>query len=454
MKTIFVSLFEGVEAKNILRTDIVPTLLRDPEVKLVLLMKSEERARLYEKEFNNPRIRYEVVPYVRARGRGLDRLFAGLKYTLLRTKSTVLQRRLQRRIGGSYAAYAFWRMANVVIARPSVRRVVRFLDFLLVRNAMYAPVFDAYRPDLVFLAHLFEEPETHILREAKRRHIKTIGFINSWDKVTERCIMRLLPDRAIVFNNTIRDDLVRHNDMALRDIFVGGIPQYDRYVKEESSSREEFLRRIQCDPKKKLLVYATNISSYSGSDWQTIDLLHALNGRGIFGEKVNILVRFRPNDLVDGVELKKRPYVRYDYPGMRFAAKRSNDWDMDEADETHLRNTLKWMDVLVCYSSSLVVDAAIFGKPIININFDPRDTVHGTPVRFYNYTKEHYAKALASGGIRLVHSEDELVTWVRRYLKEPDADAAGRKRLVSEQCQFLDGKSGERIGKFILSNLR
>jgi len=40
IKTIFITIFEGVEAKNILRTDILPTLLADPEVRIVLFTKN------------------------------------------------------------------------------------------------------------------------------------------------------------------------------------------------------------------------------------------------------------------------------------------------------------------------------------------------------------------------------------------------------------------------------
>lgn len=455
MKTIFITLFEGVEAKNILRTDIVPTLLKDSEARLVLLMKSAERINLYKKEFNNPRIIYEVVPYVRSRGRGFDRVFGALKYTLLKTKTTELQRRLEKEANGNYLAYGTGKIANRILARPMVRKIVRVLDFLLVRNTLYTEVFERYKPDLVFLAHLFEEPEIHILREAKRRKIKSIGFINSWDKVTERCIMRLLPDKAVVFNDIVRNDLMKHNDMDKNDIFVGGLPHYDQYMKGSFLKREEFFERIECNPQKKLLVYASNISAFSHSDWQMIDLLHELNSKGAFGEEINILVRFRPNDFIEEQELKKRPHLRYDYPGTRFSLKRGIDWDMDEAEEAHLRNTLRWMDLLACYSSSLTVDAVMFDKPIVNINFEATEpgSASKLPMRFYNYNKEHYAKALESGGVRLVHSEGELVQWVKRYLENPAEDAKGRERLRREQCQFLDGRSGERIGKFILANL-
>jgi len=51
----------------------------------------------------------------------------------------------------------------------------------------------------------------------------------------------------------------------------------------------------------------------------------------------------------------------------------------------------------------------------------------------------------------LVNNEKELIVWINKYLKNPEIDKEKRLALAKQQCQFLDGKSGERIGKFILS---
>ena len=70
------------------------------------------------------------------------------------------------------------------------------------------------------------------------------------------------------------------------------------------------------------------------------------------------------------------------------------------------------------------------------------------------YNTEHYQKALKTGGIRLVHSRDDLVAWIKKYLADPKIDKKERSVLVKEQCAFMDGKSGERIATAILDNLK
>ncbi|MBI4992214.1 MAG: CDP-glycerol glycerophosphotransferase family protein [Candidatus Harrisonbacteria bacterium] len=438
IKTLFLTIFEGAEARNLLRTSVAPTLLSDPEVRIVLFTKSPDRVEYYKKEFSDPRLIYEVVAPIKVEG--LDKFFAFLKFLLLKTETTDLRR------SSRFSLFASW-----LLARPAVRRMVRFLDYHLVRNSAYSRYFDAYKPDAVLLAHLFDEPEIHLLREAKKRRVKTIGFVNSWDKVTARCILRLLPDKAVVFNDVVKKEMMEHNEMAEKDIFVSGLPQYDSYFMDKNyTSREVFFNKLNLDPRKKLIVYAPLGRTCGESDWDIIDLLYRLRDSGRFGDGADLLVRFQPNDFLDEAELKKRPHLKYDYPGTRFSSTRGIDWDMNAEHLKHLRDTLHHMSLLVCYASSVSIDAAIFDKPIININFETRkpDSFEESSTKYYSFT--HYKKALATGGIRLASSEEELVAAIKEYLADSSPDREGRKRLVREQCQFVDGKAGERIGKFIL----
>ncbi|MDZ4296250.1 MAG: hypothetical protein U1A16_02675, partial [Patescibacteria group bacterium] len=431
MKTIFITIFEGVEAKNILRTPVFATLLAVPDVRVVLLTKNPERVAYLRNEFHDPRMIYEVVK--RPAVRGLDRLFSRLKFTLLKTESTAMARRMAYEDGGSAFAYYAGRIASALGARPWVRTIVRALDYALVRDDTYAPLFDRYKPDLVFCAHLFDEPEVHLVREARRRGVRTAGLVNSWDKVTARAIMRLLPDQLIVFNEVVKDEVMAHNEMAAQDIYVAGQPNYDGHFQPVPSPREDLFSRIGLSPASRLIVYAPMGSAFSDADWDMTDLLERFAEGGQFGPGAALLVRFQPNDFIDEAELRKRPWLHYDYPGRRFSGERGVDWDMDSRDLQHLIDTLYHSALLICYASSMSVDAAIFDKPVININFEIRPSARRSksPTQFYRRT--HYAKALATGGIRLVSSSDDLIRWVRRYLEDPSLDAEGRRRLVAQQ---------------------
>ena len=129
IKTIFLTIFEGVEAKNLLRTSVLPTLLADPSVRIVLFTKSSEKVEYYRKEFPNPRLIYEVVS--RQPISGWDAIFAKLKFTLLRTATTDLKRRLNYQCEKPFFRYFGGLFANRLLAWPIVRKII--LVFWLIK---------------------------------------------------------------------------------------------------------------------------------------------------------------------------------------------------------------------------------------------------------------------------------------------------------------------------------
>lgn len=452
MKTIFITIFEGVEVKNILRTPIIEHLLKDAQVRIVLFTKNKEKVEYYQKEFSDNRFIFEVVEWKFTSK--LDKFFSKLKFILLRTKTTNLKRRMAFQLEGNYVRYVCGHILNYLLARSFVRKITRFLDFKFLIDATYSEFFDKYKPDVVLLAHLFDEPEITLLREAKRRKVPSIGFINSWDKVTSRAIMRLLPDIAIVFNHIVKEELVEYNEMDSKKIVVAGLPQSDVFFTTKPVQREEFFKRIGIHPDKKLIVYASMGRAFSVSDWDMIDYLRSLVEGNLLKYECDLLVRFQPNDFVDNEELEKRPQLKYDLPGIRFGTKRGVDWDMNTNDIESLKNTLYHMSILVSYASSISIDAAVFNKPVININFEIKENniLFKSPTQYYE--SEHYLKALHTGGITLVKSKDDLIQSINSYLDNPDLQSTERKRLISEQYVFTDGNSGKRITECILNQIK
>jgi hypothetical protein len=451
VKNIFFAMFEGVESKNILRTGIVEKVLEgDLKNRAILFMKNKERAEYYAKQFPNPRIIYEVVE---PDSLGTtDRIFSSLKFKFLQTETTDLRAKMMEEDKG-VIYYYYSILIHRILARPFFVLLFRWFDFKIVKNNSFDTFFEKYKPSLVFLANLFEDHEVNLLRAAKKNNVFSIGLINSWDRVTARCILRLLPNKLIVFNDAVKEEVVETNYVKPTDIFVSGLPQYDYYFLPVESRRGDFLEKVGLGEDDKVIFYSPIGGMFSNSDWEMIDLLHRLNNEGKFGENVKIFVSFPPNDFIKEEELKKRPWLLYQYIGVRFSKVRSTDWDITSRDLENLKNLLFHTSVVICYASSLSVDAAVFDKPVININFEVKEngSLSKSPTVFYQMT--HYKKALAVGGIRLVNNENELIEWVRKYLENPSLDRDGRRRLVERQCKYVDGKSVDRITSYINSFL-
>ena len=450
MKTILITLFQGVEAKSVLRTSICKNLVSQPNLKVVFLVGSKERVEYYKKEFNHSNVVYEIV--LTPKFGFWDNFFTNLSFRLLKTETIALRQRMILEENKNYLAYFFNWILNSLLARSWVRKLVRWLDYFIVRDNFFVSYFEKYKPSVVFFAHLFDGLEINLLKEAKRRNIKTIGFINSWDKLTARNIIRVLPDKLLVFNNLVKEEAIKHADMAGKNIYVTGIPSYDWHVNYKPLSREDFFKTKQLDLNKNLVVYAPMGKTFSNSDWEVIDFLESNIKSGQI-KNAQLMVRFQPNDFVDELELKKRSWLVYDYPGIRFSGKRGVDWDMSFGDIKGLTDTLANTDVFICYASSMSIDAAIFDKPVINIDFEVknRELMSKSPTYFYKMT--HYQNAVKSGGISYPKNKEDFINQINLYLNNPALDRVGRQRLVKEQCWKVDGKSSERVANIILESL-
>src|SRR3989344_5475524 len=105
-ETIFITIFQWAEARNILRTDIYRELAKRPDIRLVLFTASQAKKEYYEKEFNGPNIVYEVVEDYTAGG--LQRFFGAVKFNLINTATIDVKRRLAFQNDRSYLKF-IWR---------------------------------------------------------------------------------------------------------------------------------------------------------------------------------------------------------------------------------------------------------------------------------------------------------------------------------------------------------
>jgi CDP-glycerol glycerophosphotransferase (TagB/SpsB family) len=104
-------------------------------------------------------------------------------------------------------------------------------------------------------------------------------------------------------------------------------------------------------------------------------------------------------------------------------------------------------------ASTIAVEAAIFDTPVVNVSFDGETPAEWTRSarRYLRFT--HFANVTRHGAVKLAESPAQLVSAVAQYLVDPTADAEGRRRVVREQCEFVDGRSSERVATAVIATL-
>lgn len=358
------------------------------------------------------------------------------------------------------------RSALGALGRPGQDVVLAALRVLTRWTApdLYAEAFGRYRPDLVVgtRALTMSGPhahssarylDRHLLLSAARRGVPTMVLVSSWDNLTTSGFLAVDVDRITVWNEIMKEQAVTIHGVSPQRVVVTGAPQHDLFARAGGfKEREAYFRDLGLDPARPLIVYTTGTEGTVPREPEVVSRLEEAL-RGELGDGFQLLVRVHQLDQVQRYDLLRgRPGVALDHAG-RPRVGDYHDRDFDRSASEHLADTLRHADVVVNTASTISIDAASVGTPVVCLDFDAEAGLpyHRSVSRFYDFT--HQKPIVASGGVARARSPGEAVAAITRYLEDPSRDAEGRGRLVREQCHVLDGHSGRRVGTAVLEAL-
>jgi len=451
MRTIFISAFNPFILRNILLSDALTILKKQSDLRIVVLV-PEYKVNFFKKEIGSPNTVIEGFKTQNITRQ--DALFRFIMSSLANTSTLRVHKKVEFLRSGRYLRYlTSMVLMNFLSYSKTFKRLMRTCDFLTLNKIKFSPLFERYYPDLVFTTDVFNDDDVYLLAESRRRRVKTISMVRSWDNFTTKGVFRIKPDSLIVHNEIIRDEAVRYGDMKSADIIISGIPNYDRYFKGGRMTRQAFFKKIGLDSKRKLILFSPFGNRFSETDWQIMSILKEIIKSKLI-PPAQVLVRFTPNDKVELGDFVPNQYFYIDKPGHQFKAGVFRDQELTHADMEWLADSLYHSDVLVAGGASIGIDAAIFGKPTILIHFDGlEDKPYAQSAkRFSNYSHGTQV-TLKTGALRSAGSREELKQHLLDYLVNPMLDSDNRARMVQEQCWRLDGRAGERIGQAILAEL-
>ena len=441
-KTIFVTSFYGFIGRNLLSSGVLDIFGREPDLRIVIFIPLEKKE-LYQKLFPSDKIIVEGIDGTRRVskiGRFLGTVFA--------FSSDVHCWRMERasfwRRGKYLHAALLWLLSKLGHLK-AFRQLVRWLDYVLAPKNFYKEYFDKYKPDLIFATDIFRDQDIYLMREARSRGVFVLGMVRSWDNINSKGLNRIIPDKTVVNSPVIRNEAIECCDIEPNDIYVVGVPHYDRYVTERRASRAEFFKKLDLDPNKKMVLISPPIITYTYDpiapaivkaleflDLQVVVRLHMM-GKSNIGDLQSV-----PSKIVIDAPDKIRDPIHADITVM----------DKD----AYLADLLYHSDVVISHISTLTIDAAVFNRPSIFIGFDVTPKPYHESLRWF-HDMEYLKRVCETGGVRLAENLNQLVEYVREYIANPQLDEEGRKNIVNNYCWKLDGKSSKRLVDAILSCL-
>ncbi len=453
-KTIFFSVSSRIGMRNLMLVPggVFDLLKKDKENKIVVLISKKLRLK-YKEYFDEQCAEKNVVLEIIEKDfqkTFIQSVFTFFYSYLVFTKTTRLLAskgaRADKVAKGSTYAYPFkWLNYKLFGRFRWIKKVfVPKLYMLLFKKRPYLKLFDTYKPDLVFLPNIAHSPDLDLLAEARRRNIKNVGMVGSWDHFN-KYFVPLRSDILLAWSNVIKEEAVKYEAYEESQIKLTGFPQFDPYVDRKNIiPRDEFLSQLNLPVNKKVIFFASE-GAYCLDGPDIIDMMLKWIEEGSIAPSV-IILRLYP-----GVPKEEQTYAKYlDHPLIHIDE--TDNWSSTE-NLMHFINILYHCDVSISTYSTIAIEASIFDKPLINISFDGyhKREPHRSVKRLVNFSHfEHITKA---GGLSTVNSEEELLRVLKNYLDDGHLYARERESLRERMCWKLDGQSSARIVDYVLQYL-
>lgn len=457
MKTIFVTVFHSFISKNILNTDVFKNILQTEDLRIVLLVpfnKKDFFENIYsEKNIIIEGIDREIVFDKR------ERFFDRVAKLLINSHYLHYKRRedldRSKNIFG-ILKYIFYTIFSKIFGDNTIfANIFRFIYLKFSNYGELNKYYLKYKPSLLFSTDILDEMDAVFLRAGKMNGVKLVGMVRSWDNCYSKGLIKVSPDSFISNNETIKDEIINVQHLKNIPILISGLPQFDYFINDKRKTKEEFSHDIQVNlGGKKLVVFAPAGSLLSDTDWQICKIIDEAIKKGEIKEDIHVLVRNHPHHPADLSRFESNPNFTIETPGKTFGGKNPKEAELTRDASKHLADTLYNADLVIWVATTLGIDAVVFDKPQIVINFDgfeKRDYYHS--VKKYHH-EDHMKKMLNLGGATVVNNSEELIDWINQYLSNPPLNRDKRKLMADQQLWKLDGKSGERIGKFLLEEIK
>jgi hypothetical protein len=461
--TVLVSIPHGGSAGNVLRTGLVRRLLELRDDVRVVLLSPLVKDPAFTAEFAHPRVVFEDLPAHRPQGLE-GRLLAIVQAGYLGSDVTesVRIRRAEAIAKGTIQWMRTKRTLARVFAPSMVRPSTRWsVSDRFVSHPVAETLFDRHRPVLYVASSpglIFSE--LPLLRTAARRGVRSMAVDPSWDNFTNKLLPVRRVSRLVVWNDLMRDQAIDLHGYQIDEIHVAGVPQFDSYFRSllggpPGLSRDAFFRRIGADVSRRLVTVTTTPRELYPHHDHVLRVLMAAVAAGRFPHPAQVLVRLHPRDDLDAYrEFAGVPHLLIEKPFRQtVTAGDGLAIDIMSEHQQHLAETMRHSDVVVNVASTIAIEASIFDTPIVNVSFDgeaPSEFARSAR-RYYRFT--HYRNITRHDSVRVAEQPAELVEWVGRYLEDPSLDREGRRAVVKEQCQFLDGRSAERVARYVADEL-
>jgi hypothetical protein len=332
---------------------------------------------------------------------------------------------------------------------PLARLLLR-AGLALERAVPPAPEIDAFLretgTDVVVVAPMvnYASRSADLVASARAAGIPSGAAIASWDNLTTKGQIRVLPDRVFVWNEAQRTEAAELHAVPAERVAVTGAPSYDKwFVRRPSRDRAAFAERVGLPDDRPFVLFVGSTASISAPEAERR-----------FVREWAAALRAAPDQRLRDTAVLVRPHPfnsghweAGDLDAIEAAAvfPAAGANPVDEDDRNDYFDSMHHSSAVVGINTSAMIESAIVGRPVLTITPpDFADTQDNT-LHFHLMLPEN------GGFLRVARSVPEHLEQLSGVLGDPQGAAAELDRFVASFVRPLgrDVRATDRLASEI-----
>jgi hypothetical protein len=280
--------------------------------------------------------------------------------------ATALRARAEKRLPRVYPPLirAVARMGST--ARAGLSRMLHGLESLVLPNTAIDDFIRAHRPDLLLVTPLIElgSQQVDYVKSARRLGVRSALCVASWDNLTSKGLIRVIPDHVVVWNESQKAEAVTLHGVRPEQAIVTGGQLFDRwFVAKPTRTREAFCQLVGLDPTRRFVLYVGSSMFIAPDEIPFVERwLTALRRAEAGRTPVGVLFRPHPANAEQWRALEVGPETGTAlWPPI--------GTDPNAADfRSDFFESLYYSAAVVGINTSAQIEAAIVGRPVLTIH--------------------------------------------------------------------------------------
>jgi len=301
--------------------------------------------------------------------------------------------------------------------RRWLRRLLLAMDAAIPTEAWIDRLVLEQRPDVLLVTPLVDigSDQTEFVKSARALGIPSGLCVHSWDNLTNKGLIRIVPDRVFVWNEAQKREAVEMHGVAGEAVVVTGAPVFDQWFERRpSTTRQEFCEKTGLPIDQPYVLYLGSSVFIAPAEAAFVaSWLRALrSGPDERLRHVAVLIRPHPENLSSWQQVDLSMF-----PGV-VVWPREGANPVDTTSKNDFFDSVHHCAAAVGVNTTALIEVGIQERPVLTVGGEEHAGTQAGTLHF------HYLLTEGGGLARHASTLDEHVTQLSRALDAPEADRA------------------------------